>query len=148
VTTTFESSNELLDQFFLNVIRSHYDIHVTIPTDCPQRNERLAFLGDQQIYSETAVYMTDMTQFYSAFAQVARDYQLNAASRNYAGSLTGRGSYYSKTGVPYDTLATQKQRGMAYGRAPQLHGMYSPITATCRSYGNTGIPCYVRSAVY
>lgn len=107
VTSTFTSSNKLLDKFFLNLVRSHYDNHVTIPTDCPQRNERLAFLGDQQIYSETAVYITDMTQFYSAFAQVARDYQLNTPSRNYAGSLTGRGSYFSKAGVPYDSLATQ-----------------------------------------
>jgi len=107
ITAEFESSNTLLNQFFKNLIRSHYDNHVTIPTDCPQRNERLAFLGDQQIYSETAVYMSDLTQFYSAFAQVARDYQVNTASRNYAGSLTGRGTYFSKEGVPYDTTASQ-----------------------------------------
>ncbi len=107
ISTSFTSSNNLLNQFFLNTIRSHYDNHVTIPTDCPQRNERLAFLGDQQIYSETAVYLTDLTQFYSAFAQIARDYQRNTPSRNYAGSLTGRGSYYSKEGVPYDSLGSQ-----------------------------------------
>ena len=69
ITTTFRSSNKLLDRFYLNVARSHYENHVTVPADCPQRNERPPFLGDQQIYSETAVYFSDMTQFYSAFAQ-------------------------------------------------------------------------------
>ncbi len=100
ITTTFESSNPLLDRFFLNVARSHYGNHVSVGTDCPQRNERLPFLGDQQIYSETSVYMADMTQFYSNYAQLGRDVQLNSASRDYQSSMTGRGAYYSKEGVP------------------------------------------------
>jgi alpha-L-rhamnosidase len=106
ITTTFNSSNSLLDRFFLNVVRSHYDNNLYVGTDCPQRNERLPFLGDQQVYSETAVYMTDMTQFYSQYAALTRDYQPNSASRNFPGSLTGRGQYYSKEGVPFDTEAT------------------------------------------
>lgn len=102
ITTTFESSNPLLDRFFLNVARSHLGNHIYVGTDCPQRNERLPFLGDQQIFSETAVYFADMTQFYSNYAQLARDDQANSATRNYAGSISSRGSIFKKEGVPYE----------------------------------------------
>ena len=102
ITATFESSNSLLDRFFLNVARSHLGNHVYVGTDCPQRNERLPFLGDQQIFSETAVYFADMTQHYSNYAQLARDDQANSPSRNYSGSISSRDRIFRKGGVPYD----------------------------------------------
>lgn len=128
ITTTFESSNPLLDRFFLNVARSHYGNHVSVGTDCPQRNERLPFLGDQQIYSETSVYMADMTQFYSNYAQLGRDVQLNSANRDYQASMTGRGAYYSKEGVP------QNPEGKATNVAWPMGG----LTMIWDIYANNG----------
>ena len=125
ITTTFESSNPLLDRFFLNVARSHYGNHVSVGTDCPQRNERLPFLGDQQIYSETSVYMADMTQFYSNYAQLGRDVQLNSANRDYQASMTGRGAYYSKEGVPQNPEGKSSNVAWPMGGLTMIWDIYA-----------------------
>ncbi len=71
----FESSNPLTNQLFTNIIRSTVGNHLSIPTDCPQRDERLGWAGDASVYSETATYMSDMNAFYRYFCLLQRDAQ-------------------------------------------------------------------------
>ena len=40
---------------------------VDIPTDCPQRDERMGWTGDAQIFSETACYLSDPFAFYRKY---------------------------------------------------------------------------------
>ena len=63
-TSTFECSNELINIFHENTLRSLKSNSVDIPTDCPTR-ERMGWTGDSQVFFETASYLTD----YSAFAR-------------------------------------------------------------------------------
>lgn len=63
--STFETSNELVNRLFKNIQWSHWDNFVDIPTDCPQRNERLGWTGDAQIFAKTATLLSRTFTFYS-----------------------------------------------------------------------------------
>lgn len=54
----------LANQLFLNIQRSQLGNFFTIPTDCPQRNERMGWTGDAQAYVRTATYNSDVQNFF------------------------------------------------------------------------------------
>ncbi|MBP3218480.1 MAG: family 78 glycoside hydrolase catalytic domain [Lachnospiraceae bacterium] len=74
-TAFYESSNPLVNQLFVNINRSTIENHLSVPTDCPQRDERLGWAGDAQIYSETATYMADLRSFYRYFCILQKEAQ-------------------------------------------------------------------------
>ena len=74
-TSHYESSNPLTNRLFTNIIRSTLGNHLSIPTDCPQRDERLGWAGDANVYSETATYMADMSAFLRNYSLMQRDSQ-------------------------------------------------------------------------
>ncbi|MFI2297164.1 family 78 glycoside hydrolase catalytic domain [Isoptericola sp. NPDC019571] len=57
----FESSNALLDRLHENVVWSMRDNFVDLPTDCPQRDERLGWTGDIQVFAPAASFLYDST---------------------------------------------------------------------------------------
>ena len=63
----FESSNELLNQFHENVVWSMRGNFLSIPTDCPQRDERLGWTGDLQVFSPTASFLYNVSGFLSSW---------------------------------------------------------------------------------
>ncbi|CDK28766.1 unnamed protein product [Kuraishia capsulata CBS 1993] len=56
---TFESSNTMVNQLHANVIRSIRGNFLGLPTDCPQRAERLGWTGDIALFSPTACFLFD-----------------------------------------------------------------------------------------
>lgn len=56
---TFECDNDLLNQLHANVVRSTVGNFVTLPTDCPQRDERMGWTGDIAIFGQTAAFLFD-----------------------------------------------------------------------------------------
>jgi alpha-L-rhamnosidase len=62
-TGWFESSHALLNQFHENVVRGMRGNFVDVPTDCPQRDERLGWTGDIQVFSPTASFLFDTAGF-------------------------------------------------------------------------------------
>ena len=71
----YESSNALTNQLFKNIVNSTLGNFLSIPTDCPQRDERLGWAGDAQVYSETATYIADVEAFYRNYNLLQRDAQ-------------------------------------------------------------------------
>ncbi|MGB8959699.1 MAG: family 78 glycoside hydrolase catalytic domain [Candidatus Aminicenantales bacterium] len=63
----FRSSNELVDRIHRNVIWGQLSNLMSIPTDCPQRDERHGWLGDAHLSAEEAVFNFDMAAFYTKF---------------------------------------------------------------------------------
>ena len=53
----FSCSNSLVNQLYENVVWSMRGNFLSVPTDCPQRNERLGWTGDIQVFSPTASFM-------------------------------------------------------------------------------------------
>lgn len=62
-TGWFETSDPLLNQFHQNVVWGMRGNFLDIPTDCPQRDERLGWTGDIQVFSPTASFLYDVSGF-------------------------------------------------------------------------------------
>ncbi len=66
-TGTINTGNELLNKFIQNTFWSQKSNFVDIPTDCPQRDERMGWTGDAQIFSATAMYNMDAATFFTKY---------------------------------------------------------------------------------
>jgi alpha-L-rhamnosidase len=65
VTGSYESSNALLNQLQHNIQWGQRGNFVDVPTDCPQRDERLGWTGDAQAFCRTAAYNMDVSSFFA-----------------------------------------------------------------------------------
>jgi alpha-L-rhamnosidase len=63
-TGHIRTSDPMLNQLFSNIIWGQKGNFVDVPTDCPQRNERLGWLGDAQVFARTACMNYDTEQFF------------------------------------------------------------------------------------
>lgn len=63
----FRTGNRNVNQLFSNALWGQKDNHLDVPTDCPQRDERLGWTGDAQIFSETACMNMYMPAFYRKY---------------------------------------------------------------------------------
>ncbi|SEG92697.1 alpha-L-rhamnosidase [Thermomonospora echinospora] len=59
-TGWFETSHELVDRLHANAVWSMRDNFVGVPTDCPQRDERLGWTGDINAFAPTAAFLYDV----------------------------------------------------------------------------------------
>jgi alpha-L-rhamnosidase len=75
-TGSFECSAAEVNRLFANIDWSQRDNFLSIPTDCPQRNERLGWLGDAQIFVRTAAYNRDVASFFAKWLDDVTDAQL------------------------------------------------------------------------
>jgi alpha-L-rhamnosidase len=75
-TGSFESAEPWLDRLFLNIDWGQRGNFISIPTDCPQRDERLGWLGDAQIFARTACYNRDVAAFFAKWLDDVAEAQL------------------------------------------------------------------------
>src|SRR3954449_9961231 len=66
-TGWFESSDALLDRFHENVVWGLRGNFLDVPTDCPQRDERLGWTGDIQIFAPAAGFLFDTAGFLTSW---------------------------------------------------------------------------------
>lgn len=64
---TIHTGNKKINQLLSNVLWGMKSNFVDIPTDCPQRDERMGWTGDAQIFSETACFLADAYAFYRKY---------------------------------------------------------------------------------
>ena len=67
VTGTLETSSPLIDQVWRNSVWSQRSNLFGVPTDCPQRDERLGWMGDAQVFWDAASYTMDVDAFTRRF---------------------------------------------------------------------------------
>lgn len=75
LTANYETSNPKVNQLWANLVWSNIDNFLTIPTDCPQRNERMGWSGDISVFSRTATYVSNSDQFLRRHMFAMRDVQ-------------------------------------------------------------------------
>ena len=75
-TLKFECSNQLINQLQHNIEWGWKGNSLDIPTDCPQRDERLGWTGDGQVFVKTATYLMDVAGFFTKWVQDLADSQL------------------------------------------------------------------------
>ena len=71
-TSTYESSNDLTNRLFANIANSTTSNYISIPTDCPQRDERLGWTGDAQVFALSASYVADSYTFMRQWMDTVR----------------------------------------------------------------------------
>ncbi|NOU80518.1 Bacterial alpha-L-rhamnosidase [Paenibacillus sp. LMG 31459] len=64
-TGSFTCSNPLLNQLQHNILWGQKGNFVDVPTDCPQRDERLGWTGDAQMFIRTSAYLMNVAPFFS-----------------------------------------------------------------------------------
>jgi alpha-L-rhamnosidase len=77
-TGTFASSHALLNRFHENVVWGLRGNFLDVPTDCPQRDERLGWTGDIAVFAPTAAYLFDVQDFLSNWMRDLYDETVHA----------------------------------------------------------------------
>ncbi|MDR3245296.1 MAG: family 78 glycoside hydrolase catalytic domain, partial [Prevotellaceae bacterium] len=76
-TGIFATSNKDINKLWENIRWTQWGNLISIPTDCPQRDEREGWMADAQVFSQTAAFNLDMAGFYTKWARDIRDSQLD-----------------------------------------------------------------------
>ncbi len=64
-TGTFECSNPDLNRLYENIVWGQRGNFLSVPTDCPQRDERMGWMGDAQVFAPTAARNADVAAFFA-----------------------------------------------------------------------------------
>ncbi|MBO7746418.1 family 78 glycoside hydrolase catalytic domain [Paenibacillus sp. MWE-103] len=74
-TGSLETSDPLLNRLLRNIEWTQRGNFVSVPTDCPQRDERLGWSGDAQVFFRTAAYFADAAPFFAKWMADLADAQ-------------------------------------------------------------------------
>ena len=66
-TGDFTCENPLVDRLFKNQVWGQKSNYVEVPTDCPQRDERMGYTGDGHVFAKTGAYNFDTERFWAKF---------------------------------------------------------------------------------
>ena len=131
-TGTFSCSNPLINQLQHNIQWGQKGNFLDVPTDCPQRDERLGWTGDAQVFSRTASYNMDVHNFFTKWLKdVAADQYSSGAVPHVipdvikrVGSEPGGSTGWSDvcTIVPWNMY-------LAYGDTEILRNQYKSMKA-------------------
>ena len=92
-TGTFTSSNPLLNQLQHNIQWGQKGNFLDVPTDCPQRDERLGWTGDAQAFARTATFNMQVNNFFSKWMKdLAADQQPNGSVPFVVPNVLGAGA--------------------------------------------------------
>lgn len=88
-TGYIKTSNEKVNRLYENTLWGLKSNFIDMPTDCPQRSERLGWTGDAQVFAPTASYHVDTLAFFHKFLKDLRDEQkhLDGAMPNFVPNM-------------------------------------------------------------
>ena len=69
------TGNELVNKLISNTYWGQLSNYLSVPTDCPQRNERLGWTADTQVFTETGSFFANTTTFFHKWMRDMRDSQ-------------------------------------------------------------------------
>lgn len=123
-TGYIETSNEKINRLYANCLWGQKSNFVDMPTDCPQRSERLGWTGDIQVFTPTASLNMDTRAFMNKFFKDLRYDQLrnNGGIGNYIpaiGDLAGCSSIWGDVGT-FSTTEIYK----TFGNLKQMEAYY------------------------
>ena len=124
-----------MNQLFKNIQRSQLGNFFTIPTDCPQRNERMGWTGDAQAYTRTGIYNANTQNFYRQWMVALRADQGIGSDTEVPGGIGSTVPTYNRTDDP--TFATGTTLRLLSAR---FLGKCTSSTVTPRSSRRTWKP--------
>ncbi|MBR5410273.1 MAG: family 78 glycoside hydrolase catalytic domain [Clostridia bacterium] len=143
-TGFFESGNALLDQFVHNVVWGQKGNFLDVPTDCPQRDERLGWTGDAEVFSRTAAILFDVRTFFNKWLNDLRaDQRADGAIPHVCPLPWERkdGAYGSPAWadaaviVPWETYLAYGDKCFLRRHLPLMRGWVDYMLGVCRKKG-------------
>jgi alpha-L-rhamnosidase len=101
----FECSDPLINQLQSNIVWSQRGNFLDIPTDCPQRDERLGWTGDAQVFIRTAAFNMDVANFFAKWLTDMADTQALAGDGRIHSVVPGVTSIYHEGGPAWADAA-------------------------------------------
>ncbi len=96
-TGHFTCQNREVDQLYRNQVWGQKSNYVEVPTDCPQRDERMGYTGDGQVFARTGSYNFDTRAFWKKFLKDVRYSQVDNTEGYVAPTVPTEG----KTGIGF-----------------------------------------------
>lgn len=145
-TGTFTTSNTLLNQLQHNIQWGQKGNFVDVPTDCPQRDERLGWTGDAQAFGETAAYNMDVSGFFTKWLKDVKADQLPNGSVPFvvpnvldAGSSGSAGWADVATIIPWDLYVAYGDKGILESQYESMKNWVGFISSKSKNdLWNTG----------
>lgn len=135
-TGYIRTSDSLLNKFFENVIWGQKDNFFGIPTDCPQRDERLGWTGDTQVFCRAANYNFDCEKFYAHWLkmlkldQAAYGFTPNIVPDVYGWKGFSSGWSDASTVVPWEVYRAYGDKRLLAEMYPVMKRQVDGITET------------------
>jgi alpha-L-rhamnosidase len=141
LTSDYKTSSEKVNRLWSNLVWSNIDNFLTIPTDCPQRNERMGWSGDINVFSETATYVSSADQFLTRHMYAMRDVQAPSGRFTDVAPVGGGfgGVLWGSAGivVPWETYLQYNDIGLLERHYPAMAAYIDYLETTVEP--NTGL---------
>ena len=134
LTADYKTSSEKVNRLWSNLVWSNVDNFLSIPTDCPQRNERMGWSGDINVFSRTATYVSNANQFLTRHMYAMRDVQSPAGRFTDVAPVGGGfgGVLWGSAGivVPWEAYQQYKDRGLLERNYPAMAAYMAYLDTT------------------
>ncbi len=127
-TGTFTSSNPLINQLQHNIQWGQRGNFLDVPTDCPQRDERLGWTGDAQAFSRTATFNYDAHNFFSKWLKDVEADQIDGNVPFVVPNVLGKGAAGSAGWADAATIIPWNMY-LAYGDKRILEDQFASMKA-------------------
>ncbi len=134
VTGNYSSSNSMVNQLQHNILWGQKGNFIDVPTDCPQRDERLGWTGDAQVFSRTASFNMNVHNFFIKWLQDVQADQVEGKVPFVVPNILGAGATNSSgwsdvaTIIPWNIY-------LAYGDKKVLVDQYNSMVNYVESIG-------------
>lgn len=135
-TGTFTSSHNLINQLQHNIEWGQKGNFLDVPTDCPQRDERLGWTGDAQAFSRTAAFNMNVHSFFSKWLRDLEADQLDGAVPHIVPQVIGKHDVNSAGWADAATIVPWNMY-LAYGDKQILQRQYNSMRAYVESIRRT-----------
>ncbi|HTN22135.1 MAG TPA: glycoside hydrolase family 78 protein [Pelobium sp.] len=139
-TGTFSTSNELLNKLQHNIVWGQKGNFVDVPTDCPQRDERLGWTGDAQAFAKTAAYNMDVSGFFTKWLKDVKADQLPNGSIPYVvpnvlskGESGSAGWADVATIIPWDMYVSYGDKGILESQYASMKGWVDYVSSVAKN---------------
>ncbi len=145
---SFECSDPMLNQLHSNVVWGMRGNFLSVPTDCPQRDERLGWTGDLAVFAPTAAFLGDVESFLADWL-VDAELERQATPQHTVPVVVPNVMKYLSTGFPepgatavWGDAAVWVPWALwqAYGHEQTLRAAYPLMTAHTRSVASVLAP--------
>lgn len=140
-TGTFTTSNPLINQLQSNIQWSQRGNFLDIPTDCPQRDERLGWTGDAQVFAGTAAYNHNVALFFTKWlrdlaSEQTEEYGVPHVVPNILGDQEGAAAWSDAAVIiPWVVYQTYGDLRVLEDQFESMKGWIDFISSRCGSNG-------------